>query len=167
MTYRNKRHIRKHLVLVMAVLATILISCSTNRQKGLTGVLATADSLANATPYSDSAVKLLEQVRDSMLLQDEASRMAYKLLCIEAYDRIWQTYEKESEIFEVLEYYEKMDNKPMLPVALYYAGRHSAKQHDTPAALGYFHRAHELIARDSSNFMNIKIFLKLNIQMKL
>ena len=157
MTYQNNLHIRQCPILVMAVLATILSCCSTNRQKGLTGVLATADSLANSTPYSDSAVKLLEQVGDSLMRQDEATRMAYKLLCIEAYDRIWQTYEKESEIFEILEYYERKGNKSMLPVALYYAGRHSAKQHDTPAALDYFHRAHELIARDSSNFMNIKI----------
>ena len=154
MTYRNKRHIRKHLVLVMAVLATILISCSTNRQKGLTGVLATVDSMTNATQYNDSAISLLEQVRDSMLRQDEVLRMAYKLMCVKAYDRARQPYDGEDEIPNILEYYENKGDKAMLPVALYYAGRHSAKQNDAPSALRYFHRAHELIASDSANVLN-------------
>ena len=138
----------------MAVLATILSCCSTNRHQRLEGVLATVDSMTNATQYNDSAINLLEKVRDSMLLQDEASRMAFKLMCVKAYDRARQPYDGEDEIPNILEYYENKGDKAMLPVALYYAGRHSAKQHDAPSALRYFHRAHELIASDSANVLN-------------
>lgn len=154
MTYQNNLHIRQCPILVMAVLATILSCCSTNRHQRLEGVLATVDSMTNATQYNDSAISLLEQVRDSMLLQDEASRMAFKLMCVKAYDRARQPYDGEDEIPNILEYYENKGDKAMLPVALYYAGRHSAKQHDAPSALRYFHRAHELIASDSANVLN-------------
>ena len=154
MTYQNNLHIRQCPILVMAVLATILSCCSTNRHQRLEGVLATVDSMTNAMQYNDSAISLLEQVRDSMLLQDEASRMAYKLMCVKAYDRARQPYDGEDEILDILEYYENKGDEAMLPVALYYAGRHSAKQHDAPSALRYFHRAHELIASDSANVLN-------------
>ena len=92
-----------------------------------------------------------------MLRQDEATQMAYKLMRIKAYDRLWQTSDDEDEILDILEYYEKKGNNLLLPVALYYAGRHSVKLHDIPTALKYFHRAHEMISKDSSNYMNIKI----------
>ena len=154
MTYQNNLHIRQCPILVMAVLATILSCCSTNRHQRLEGVLATVDSMTNATQYNDSAISLLEQVRDSMLRQDEVLRMAYKLMCVKAYDRARQPYDGEDEIPNILEYYENKGDKAMLPVALYYAGRHSAKQNDAPSALRYFHRAHELIASDSANVLN-------------
>ena len=100
------------------------------------------------------AVRLLEQVKDSMLRQDEATQMAYKLMRIKAYDRARQPYDGEDEIFDILDYFEKKGDKALLPVALYYAGRHTSKQHDTPSALGYFRRAHQMIANDSSNILN-------------
>ena len=140
--------------------------CTTNKHHGFEGVLATADSLANATQYNDSAVKLLELVKDSMLKQDESTRMAYKPMRIKAYDRLWQTSDDEDEILAILEYYEKKGNNLLLPVALYYAGRHSVKQHDIPTALKYFHRAHEMISKDSSNYMNIKICIPSKCYMK-
>ena len=116
--------------------------------------MAKVDSMTNATQYNDSALSLLEQAKDSMLRQDEARRMAYKLMCVKAYDRARLPYDGEDEILDILEYYEKKGDEAMLPVALYYAGRHTAKLHDTPSALRYFHRAHELIASDSANVMN-------------
>ena len=155
--FQNKRYDFKWAVFVVAVLVTMFMGCTTNKHHGFEGVLATADSLANATQYNDSAVKLLELVKDSMLKQDESTRMAYKLMRIKAYDRLWQTSDDEDEILAILEYYEKKGNNLLLPVALYYAGRHSVKQHDIPTALKYFHRAHEMISKDSSNYMNIKI----------
>ena len=157
MINRNNRPISLFPFLFMAVLAFFLCSCTTKKQQGFEGILATADSLANATQYNDSAVRLLEQVGDSMLKQDEATQMAYKLMRIKAYDRLWQTSDIEDEILDILEYYENKGNNILLPVALYYAGRHSVKQHDIPTALKYFHRAHELIALDSTYFLNGKI----------
>ncbi len=154
MTYRDNRHIRQCHILVMAVLATILSCCSTNRHQRFEGVLAIVDSMTSATQYNDSAIKLLEQARDSLLRQDEDSRMAYKLMCVKAYDRARLPYDGEDEILDILEYYENIGDESMLPVALYYAGRHTAKLHDTPSALRYFHRAHELIASDSTNVLN-------------
>ena len=156
-TFQNKRYDFKWAVFVVAILVTMSMGCTTNKSHGFEGVLAIADSLANATQYNDSAVRLLEQVKDSMLRQDEATQMAYKLMRIKAYDRLWQTSDDEDEILDILEYYEKKGNNLLLPVALYYAGRHSVKLHDIPTALKYFHRAHEMISKDSSNYMNIKI----------
>ena len=156
-TFQNKRYDFKWAVFVVAILVTMSMGCTTNKSHGFEGVLAIADSLANATQYNDSAVRLLEQVKDSMLRQDEATQMAYKLMRIKAYDRARQPYDGEDEIFDILEYYENKGDKALLPVALYYAGRHTAKQHDTPSALDYFHRAYELIGNDSSNYMNWKI----------
>ena len=155
--FQNKRYDFKWAVFVVAILVTMSMGCTTNKSHGFEGVLAIADSLANATQYNDSAVRLLEQVKDSMLRQDEATQMAYKLMRIKAYDRLWQTSDDEDEILDILEYYEKKGNNLLLPVALYYAGRHSVKLHDIPTALKYFHRAHEMISKDSSNYMNIKI----------
>ena len=153
-TFQNKRCDFKWAVFVVAILVTMSMGCTTNKSHGFEGVLAIADSLANATQYNDSAVRLLEQVKDSMLRQDEATQMAYKLMRIKAYDRARQPYDGEDEIFDILEYYENKGDKALLPVALYYAGRHTAKQHDTPSALDYFHRAHQMIAKDSSNILN-------------
>ena len=135
-------------------MAFFLWCCTTNNHQSLEGILATADSLANVTQYNDSAVQLLEQVGDSMLRQDEGAQMAYKLIRIKAYDRARQPFDEEDEIFNILDYFEKKGDKALLPVALYYAGRHTSKQHDTPSALGYFRRAHQMIANDSSNILN-------------
>ena len=153
-TFQNKRYDFKWAVFVVAILVTMSMGCTTNKSHGFEGVLAIADSLANATQYNDSAVRLLEQVKDSMLRQDEATQMAYKLIRIKAYDRARQPFDEEDEIFNILDYFEKKGDKALLPVALYYAGRHTSKQHDTPSALGYFRRAHQMIANDSSNILN-------------
>ena len=157
MLNRNYRPLSQFPFLFVVVMAFHLWSCTTNKHQGFEGILAKTDSLANATQYNDSAVRLLEQMKDSMLKQDEATQMAYKLMRIKAYDRLWQTSDDEDEILDILEYYEKKGNNLLLPVALYYAGRHSVKLHDIPTALKYFHRAHKLIARDSTYFLNGKI----------
>jgi len=141
----------------VVVLASLLWSCTTNKHQGFEGILAIVDSLANSTEYNDSAVRLLEQVSDSMLKQDESTRMAFKLMHIKAYDRLRQTCDDEDEILDIVEYYQKRGNNLLLPIALYYAGRHSVKQHDIPTALKYFHQAHDLIALDSTYFLNGKI----------
>ena len=154
MINRNNRPLSQFPFLSVAVMAFFLWCCTTNNHQSLEGILATADSLANVTQYNDSAVQLLEQVGDSMLRQDEGAQMAYKLIRIKAYDRARQPFDEEDEIFNILDYFEKKGDKALLPVALYYAGRHTSKQHDTPSALGYFRRAHQMIANDSSNILN-------------
>ena len=153
----KNRHICLWPTLIAALSITFLLCCRTNKHQGLDGILAMADSLADVTQYNDSAVRLLEQVGDSMLRQNESTQMAYKLMRIKAYDRTRQPCDNEEEIFNILDYYEKKGDKVLLPMALYYAGRHTAKLHDTPSALSFFHRAHVLIARDSSVFLNGKI----------
>lgn len=148
---------RQCFIFITVELIIIFGGCTTKKHHGFQGELAMVDSLATVMHDSDSAVKLLEQVGDSMLKQNKTTRMAYKLLCIKAYDRARLPYEGEMEIFDILNYYEKNGDKELLPVALYYAGRHSAKIFDTPSALKYYHQAHELIGSDSSNYMNWKI----------
>ena len=154
MTFQNKRYNLQWQTILLTVVIIILICCTTNRRQGFQGMLAIADSLASVTQYNDSAVRILEQVGDSMLRQDEGTQMAYKLVRIKSYDRARKPYDGEDEIINILDYYEKKGDKALLPVALYYAGRYSSKQHDTPSALEYFCRAHELIAKDSSNILN-------------
>lgn len=148
MTYQNKRHIHPWPIITALAMILAMVSCR-NENGGLKGILATADSLADVRP--DSAATLLEQVEDSMARGDETTRMAYKLVRIKVEDKAKRLYIEEHEITDIVEYYEGKGDKTLLPTAYYYAGRHFAKQHDAPAALGYFYRAYESIGPDSIN----------------
>lgn len=123
-------------ILYFALLLLALYSCS-NRPSPR--ALQVADSLTYCQP--DSAVALLQQMKESILAEPEATQMRYNLLCIKAQDKAYITHTSDSLIQQVVRYYRKHKNKTYLPEALYFAGRVYRDLGDAPQALEYFQRA--------------------------
>lgn len=123
-------------ILYFALLLLALYSCS-NRPSPR--ALQVADSLTYCHP--DSAVALLQQMKESILAEPEATQMRYNLLCIKAQDKAYITHTSDSLIQQVVRYYRKHKDKTYLPEALYFAGRVYRDLGDAPQALEYFQRA--------------------------
>lgn len=123
-------------ILYFALLLPALYSCS-NRPSPR--ALQVADSLTYCQP--DSAVALLQQMKESILAEPEATQMRYNLLCIKAQDKAYITHTSDSLIQQVVRYYRKHKDKTYLPEALYFAGRVYRDLGDAPQALEYFQRA--------------------------
>lgn len=123
-------------ILYFALLLLALYSCS-NRPSPR--ALQVADSLTYCHP--DSAVALLQQMKESILSEPEATQMRYNLLCIKAQDKAYITHTSDSLIQQVVRYYRKHKNPKYLPEALYFAGRVYRDLGDAPQALEYFQRA--------------------------
>lgn len=123
-------------ILYFALLLLALYSCS-NRPSPR--ALQVADSLTYCQP--DSAVALLQQMKESILAEPEATQMRYYLLCIKAQDKAYITHTSDSLIQQVVRYYRKHKDKTYLPEALYFAGRVYRDLGDAPQALEYFQRA--------------------------
>lgn len=123
-------------ILYFALLLLALYSCS-NRPSPR--ALQVADSLTYCHP--DSAVALLQQMKESILAEPKATQMRYNLLCIKAQDKAYITHTSDSLIQQVVRYYRKHKNKTYLPEALYFAGRVYRDLGDAPQALEYFQRA--------------------------
>lgn len=123
-------------ILYFALLLLALYSCS-NRPSPR--ALQVADSLTYCQP--DSAVALLQQMKESILAEPEATQMRYNLLCIKAQDKAYITHTSDSLIQQVVRYYRKHKDKTYLPEALYFAGRVYRDLGDAPQALEYFQRA--------------------------
>lgn len=123
-------------ILYFALLLLALYSCS-NRPSPR--ALQVADSLTYCHP--DSAVALLQQMKESILAEPEATQMRYNLLCIKAQDKAYITHTSDSLIQLVVRYYRKHKDKTYLPEALYFAGRVYRDLGDAPQALEYFQRA--------------------------
>lgn len=123
-------------ILYFALLLLALDSCSNHP---FPRALQVADSLTYCHP--DSAVALLQQMKESILAEPEATQMRYNLLCIKAQDKAYITHTSDSLIQQVVRYYRKHKNKTYLPEALYFAGRVYRDLGDAPQALEYFQRA--------------------------
>lgn len=98
-----------------------------------------ADSIVDTAP--DSAVALLLQLKDSILLEPISTRMYYKLLSIKAHDKAYIPHTSDSLILRVIHYYEQREDTKRLPEAYYYAGRTYRDLGDAPQALDYFQKA--------------------------
>lgn len=123
-------------ILYFALLLLALDSCSNHP---FPRALQVADSLTYCHP--DSAIALLQQMKESILAEPEATQMRYNLLCIKAQDKAYITHTSDSLIQQVVRYYRKHKDKTYLPEALYFAGRVYRDLGDAPQALEYFQRA--------------------------
>ena len=111
-------------------------------------ILVVADSLANANP--DSAVVLLQSLKNDFATASEETRMYYHLLCIKANDKAYIPHTTDSLILPVLHYY--MDkNDRYLPEAYYYAARVYRDLGDAPQALDYFDKAMRCLPNGTKN----------------
>lgn len=118
--------------------------------------LIVADSLANVQP--DSAIALLNTMKDSMRAESESTQMYYQLLCIKANDKAYIRHTSDSLILSVLHYYIKKDDERHLPEAYYYAGRVYRDLGDAPQALAYFAKAIEASPKDANQRLKSKIY---------
>lgn len=127
------------LLLFFPLLLLAFVSCG-KRNDGLPALQRVA-LLTNTQP--DSAVALLDSLRDSIFLQPRSVRMYYDLLTVKARDKAYIRHTSDSLIRNVLRYYERQDDKKHLPETYYYAGRVYSDLGDAPQALNYFIRASE------------------------
>lgn len=127
------------LLLFFPFLLLAFVSCG-KRNDGLPALQRVA-LLANTHP--DSAMALLDSLRDSIFLQPRSVRMYYDLLTVKARDKAYIRHTSDSLIRSVLRYYERRDDKKHLPETYYYAGRVYSDLGDAPQALNYFIRASE------------------------
>lgn len=127
------------LLLFFPLLLLAIVSCG-KRNDGLPALQRVA-LLANTHP--DSAMALLDSLRDSIFLQPRSVRMYYDLLTVKARDKAYIRHTSDSLIRSVLRYYERQDDKKHLPETYYYAGRVYSDLGDAPQALNYFIRASE------------------------
>lgn len=127
------------LLLFFPLLLLAFVSCG-KRNDGLPALQRVA-LLTNTQP--DSAVALLDSLRDSIFLQPRSVRMYYDLLTVKARDKAYIRHTSDSLIRSVLRYYERQDDKKHLPETYYYAGRVYSDLGDAPQALNYFIRASE------------------------
>lgn len=127
------------LLLFFPLLLLAFVSCG-KRNDSLPALQRVA-LLANTHP--DSAMALLDSLRDSIFLQPRSVRMYYDLLTVKARDKAYIRHTSDSLIRSVLRYYERQDDKKHLPETYYYAGRVYSDLGDAPQALNYFIRASE------------------------
>lgn len=133
-------------LLIIIFLPLYLLSCD---GKPYPHVLLAADSLSSICP--DSAIVLLEQIKDSINQEPKETQKYYQLLTIKAKDKAYIMHTSDSLILKVLRYYEKRKDKQHLPEAYYYAGRVYRDLGDAPQALDYFFKAIES-AKDCTNY---------------
>lgn len=127
------------LLLFFPLLLLAFVSCG-KRNDSLPALQRVA-LLANTHP--DSAMALLDSLRDSIFLQPRSVRMYYDLLTVKARDKAYIRHTSDSLIRSVLRYYERQNDKKHLPETYYYAGRVYSDLGDAPQALNYFIRASE------------------------
>lgn len=126
---------------IYIVLFIMLITVSCSGDGGVGGELAAIDSLADTR--ADSALCLLDAMKERMAGEDTPAQMYYSLVRIKAADKAGLRPASDSVIQRVVSYYENDGEQRLLPVAYYYAGRAYRRMNDAPRALGYMQKAAE------------------------
>lgn len=133
-------------ILLVLLLQVCLFSCN---RRPYPHTMQVADSLADICP--DSALSLLERIKDSINSEPEETRLYYKLLLIKAKDKAYITHTSDSTIKAVLKYYRNRKDKNRLLQVYYYAGRVYSDLEDAPRALHYFLRAID-VSHESTDY---------------
>lgn len=134
--------------IVIVVTAAILFMACNSHKRNVK--LAMADSLISTNV--EEAIRLLDQIKDSIDASDEEDRMLWNLLRVKADIYDFQTFTSDSLIQPFVEYFEKHDNdKGMLGQAYYYAGKAYLSMNDNPQATAYFLKALATIPEEDLN----------------
>lgn len=141
-------------VLLFAILL-LLCACSC-RNTSYPKAMQLADSIVNTSP--DSAVVLLEQLKDSILSEPQSTQMYYHLLSIKAKDKAYIPHTSDNLILQVIHYYEEKEDEKYLPETYYYAGRIYRDLGDAPQALDYFQKTIDLIGEGTDYKLNSKVY---------
>ncbi|MBP3512592.1 MAG: hypothetical protein J6K19_11195 [Prevotella sp.] len=144
-----------HLLYIVASVAVTLFSaaCSSPQYRG---ELLAADSLSMSSPQK--AIIFLDSMSSAMKSAPKHEQMYYELLRIKAADKAYIVHTSDSSILTVVKYYEKNDDKGMLPEAYYYAGSVYRDLNDAPQALEYYQKAESMLDSDDNRFLLSRIY---------
>ena len=106
------------------------------------------DSLADSN--ADSAVSLMHQIEPLMAEADERDRRYYELLSIKVADKADLLLPTDTAAWQLVDWYEQHGDSRLLPMAYYYAARICRTRNDSPQALDYLLKAHDLLRDDDS-----------------
>jgi len=115
--------------------------------------LVAADSIAEHDARRAQA--MLDSLKPLMAAADEPTHNYYALMCIKVADKAYKPLPTDSTVFNLVKYYEKRQDKRLLPVAYYYAGRTLFLRNNAPAALDYYQKALDLI-EGKDDFLRLK-----------
>ena len=133
---------------LLPIIASLLLICSCHRRPVYPPQFLVADSLASVQP--DSAIALLEALKADSPQWDKATQMYHKLLTVKAHDKTFITHTSDSLMLSVLNYYEHVGDKRLLPEAYYYMGSTYRDMNDAPRALEYYQKALEVLPEGAS-----------------
>lgn len=125
-----------HIILLVTILSW-LTSCTTSVSYP-TAILQ-AEECMNTHP--DSALTFLQTMEDSITDYPEEVQMYWHLLTIQAKDKQYITHTSDSQINQIVQYYEGYGDKAKLMLAYYYQGRVYRDMNDAPRALKAFQQA--------------------------
>lgn len=140
---------KTQILLLLHIIFLLLCACSCH-DTPYPKSLQIADSIVSTAP--DSAIVLLEQLKDSMLSKPQSIQMYYHLLSIKAKDKAYIPHTSDSLILQIIHYYENKKDKKHLSEAYYYAGRIYRDLGDAPQALDYFQKAIDATDNENSNY---------------
>ncbi len=144
-----------HILYIVASVAVTLFSAACSSPQYRHELLA-ADSLSMSSPQK--AIILLNSMNSAMKSAPKHERMYYELLRIKAADKAYIVHTSDSSILTVVKYYEKNDDKGMLPEAYYYAGSVYRDLNDAPQALEYYQKAESMLDSDDNRFLLSRIY---------
>ncbi len=133
-------------IIILSVLVVIILSIVvgslylSHKYHSYPQELVAVDSLCEDKP--DSAALILNWLSKKKY-SSEADRMYYKLLCIKSSNNMYQP-QKDSTIFQVVDYFDDMGDKKKLCEAYYYLGKYYREHYDAPQELKSFQRALDL-----------------------
>ena len=96
-------HLNMKRIAYIAVIFFMLLSCGPRKEYGET--LLKAEAMMNDHP--DSALLILEQLKDTMRTAGKADRMYYELLLADAQNKTYVDFTTDSVMKEVAHYYDR------------------------------------------------------------
>ena len=139
---QNQNSMKTFIAISMATTMIILMSCG---RPHYPRQLVEADSLSEVRP--DSAKALLNKLRSQYNAFDDDARWYYRLLCLKARGKAYETFDKddEAEARELLAHYKDGGDRYLLPQAYYYAGCAARDNGNAPMAIDLFQQAMEAL----------------------
>ena len=145
----------KHILSILFLLTIGFTACQRNTTYPL--AMQQAEELMKTRP--DSALHLLEDMADSLIMLSNEAQMYYHLLTIQAKDKQYITHTSDSLINRIVSYYEESGDKERLMMAYYYQGSTYRDMNDAPRALKAFQQVLDL------NVPNLDLLAKTYNQM--
>ncbi len=122
-------------VIAVIIFVIILSGCQTEYPRDLVEIDLVADG-----DNPKQAIDLLDGLRTTARNYSDRDKYYYELLKIKANDKAYIKHTSDSMIIEIIDYYEGIGDKNLLPMAYYYGGRVYRDLGDAPQALEYFQK---------------------------